>query len=243
MVINSKTLVFSIALNGYQHLYKRNLVTQQRYAQRHGYEYVAVTQPALSLLGLECAWLKISLLTKALYSGYATVLYLDADTCVSEATPPVESLIKNEKYLYLARGFSGRFNSGVMLVRNHAQIIAGFEHMLATSEQSVAAEDSVGWGENGHVIAFAKNNSLVQEISREWNNNTDPALDDYIRHYSMGPMRPLFKTSLVNRLAFFTCRCIIAAGKRLLKPQKFSFLQRLNLLTQRSCAAHQQFQY
>ena len=107
---NNKTLVFTIALNGYQWLYQEHIEHQQAYAQRYGYDFVAVTKPALSLMGLECAWLKISLLARALSCGYETVMYVDADADVRAHTPPLESIIEPDKSLYMAHGYSGRFN-------------------------------------------------------------------------------------------------------------------------------------
>ena len=67
-------IVFSVALNGYQWRYKSLLASQRNYAKRKGYQYVAVTQPALSLLGEEVAWLKIKLIIKAMESGYEWIM-------------------------------------------------------------------------------------------------------------------------------------------------------------------------
>jgi len=43
--MRNKTLVLSIALNGYQWMYRNELASHYQYAQRHGYEHQAVTRP------------------------------------------------------------------------------------------------------------------------------------------------------------------------------------------------------
>lgn len=200
--MKQKVLVFSIAMNGYQWLYRSLGNSHRAYAKKHNYQYVQVTQPASSLLGMEIAWLKITLAIKSLQAGYDWVIFLDADTQVSDATPAIETLECTDKYLYGAKGFSGRLNSGVLILKNHRCIINYLNKVLFNAEQPVDSDSDVGWGENGHLIQYAKNAFYVEYLHHRWNNNQDPLLNDYIRHYSRGPMHPLFKPSWFDKVLF-----------------------------------------
>ena len=188
-----KPLMISMGFNGYQWAYRRNIETQRAYAQRQGYDYVFVERPAFSPLLMECAWLKIPLLIAALTAGRPWALFLDSDIEAKESTPAVETVFEEGKTLYLANGFSGRPNSGVILVRQDPAVISVLQTMLGHALMTLPAEDDVGWGENGHVIHFAKNFPGLKILPQVWNNNQDPDLDDYFRHYSAGPMRKFYR--------------------------------------------------
>jgi len=183
-----KTLVFSVALNGYQWRYRSLLDSHRRYAERNNYKYIAVTRPGLSILGMEIAWLKIRLIIEALHSGYDLILFLDADTLVTDHAPPLTTPLQSGKDIYAAKGFSGRFNSGVLLINQSPYAKQFFNDILAMATQPIPEEDDVGWGENGYLIHLAKHNSRFGELDIRWNNNKLKVLNDYIRHYSYGPL-------------------------------------------------------
>lgn len=185
----NKTLVFSIALNGYQWLYKDFLRSHATFAEKHHYVYQAVTRPSFTTIGVECCWLKLTLLLEALESGYDTVFFVDADAYIANAAPALEHNFEKGKYLYLARSYSGRFNSGVILVRNHQDIRCWLRHLLSMRHESISDACSVGWGENGHVIKHTQRCGFVSQLDKKWNNTNDPELRDYIRHFSFGPLR------------------------------------------------------
>lgn len=195
-------LVFSIAMNGYQWLYGSLRKTHERYAKQHNYHYVSVTQPHSSFLGMEIAWLKVSLILQGLEAGYDWVVFLDADTEVSLETPAVETLNKSGKFMYVAKGYSGRLNSGVLILKNHQCVANYFKKALFFSQRPVDDDSYVGWGENGHLIQFAKNAFFIEYIHQRWNNNFVVDLQDFIRHYSMGPLRSEFKPNIFRRFGF-----------------------------------------
>ncbi|MFT4995310.1 MAG: hypothetical protein ACI965_002359, partial [Paraglaciecola sp.] len=112
----------------------------------------------------------------------------------------LEGLLLPEKYLYLARSYSGRFNSGVILVNNHFKIRQWLEGVISTRHLSVLPEHDVGWGENGHIIQHTKNCEFVSTLDRRWNNTYDIDLSDYIRHFSFGPLRQNFFLNLSHKL-------------------------------------------
>jgi hypothetical protein len=186
---SARPLVISMGLNGYQWKWKRAVASHREYCRKHEYDYVFVQKPSFTPLKMESAWLKLPLIISALKSKRQWVLFIDCDAVISEDCPPVTSVAQPQKSLFMVNGFSGRVNSGVILIRNDFEIRSLMEKILANALQPVPKEDDVGWGENGHVIQFSKNFSGLQILGTEWNNNQNPDLKDYIRHYSAGPMR------------------------------------------------------
>ncbi|TWA76113.1 hypothetical protein FBZ85_10916 [Azospirillum brasilense] len=196
MPISSDTLVFSVALNHYDRIYDRNIASHRLYAARHGYDYVCVSRPAWTTV-TEAVWLKIELLRSSLAKGYRWILFVDADCELRAAAPKVESVSKPDKAVYLAVGFSGNVNSGVIIARNDPAAVEFFDAVLEVSSRAVPEMD---WGENGHVIHVARRSETVDHLDRRWNNNADPTLEDFVRHYSAGgPMRPLYCMGLTAR--------------------------------------------
>ena len=188
-----KVLIFTLAARGYHWLYRDNLESQREYAQRHGYTYSVVDRPQLTTLGLDVAWLKIHLIKKALSMDFDWVFFIDADAKIQPNCPPILDLQQQEKSIYVANGYSGRINSGVLIIKNDVASRNFFNTVLSHRDHSLPPEDDVGWGENGHIIHFAKANASIAIISKHWNNNSDAKLNDYIRHYSAGPLRKLYK--------------------------------------------------
>lgn len=208
-----KPLIISMGFNGYQWAYARNVRTQKVYASAHGYDYVFVEKPALTRLLMECAWLKIPLMLSALAAGRPWVLFVDCDIEVKHGTPAMETLFEEDKDLYMANGFSGRLNSGMILARNRPGVVSLLRTTLNDALKPIPPEDDVGWGENGHIIHYAKNYSGLKLLPTEWNNNQNPELADYFRHYSAGPMRQFYQFTPAERLAAKTGKLYVKTGK------------------------------
>ncbi len=241
-----RTLIFSIALNGYQWRYRSLIDSHQRYADKHGYDYTCITRPVLSTLGLEVAWLKIKLIIAALESGYSTVCFLDADTEVRPACPPLEAAMNPVDEIYAAKGFSGRVNSGVMIVKKSPDTLSFFKKILLLSTRPVPQVDSVGWGENGHVTHYARQFKRFATLDMRWNNNHDPDLTDYIRHYSRGPLHHLYQPGLADRVATAITHYALAFIKRAsgICEQRLlpvHFYSKLEALTQLVKKQHREF--
>lgn len=214
-------LVFSVALNGYQWRYRALLRTHQSYAQKHGFDYQAVTKPGHSALGLEVAWLKVRLISAALKAGYQHIVFLDADTRVADHAPDITQQADSQAEIFAAKGFSGRFNSGVLVVKNSEKTQSFFERLLTIATSAIPEEDDVGWGENGHFIFLAKQSKLVAELDPRWNNNHNRDLDDFIRHFSRGPLYSLYRPTYLDHLservshyALAICRRMHTLGER-----------------------------
>lgn len=100
----------------------------------------------------------------------------------------------------MAKGYTNRFNSGVVWVRNHPSAIAFFDKVITTRLETVPCEDDVGWGENGHIIHHAKECEIVAELATKWNNTYDTELEDHIRHYNHGPFRSRWYKRVLHRM-------------------------------------------
>jgi hypothetical protein len=222
--MTNKTLVLSIALNGYQWMYRKELGTHKIYAKKHGYNHQAVTRPYVSALGVECCWLKLTLMRRALLSGYDTVMFLDADTVVNANCPALSSVMENDKHIYMAKGYSKRFNSGVLIAQNNAHALSWICRVIDSRFSTVQKENDVGWGENGHVIELSKGVSFIKELDQKWNNTYDHHLDDYIRHSNCGPMRTGLLHNFFHKAVFCLSARILAFVNRnqVVSDQTFS---------------------
>lgn len=204
---HSSTLIFTVAINGFHWRYAELINSHRDYAYRHGYHYVCVNRPRLTSLGQEIAWLKLSLALEALKAGYDRVMYVDADARIRECTPALDHLLVPERTVYAAKGYSGRINSGVLIFVRDEASIGLLQTILNNIDAPLPREDEVGWGENGHIIHFFKNHPSVAVLPAEWNNNHTPEMDDYIRHYSAGPLREEFRPSRMGHtLSWFTVK-------------------------------------
>ncbi len=243
MGLDQQTLMFSMAFNGYDVLYNKCIRSQRAYAERQGYMYRFVSRPRWTSLTRECAWLKIALMIRALERGYGWVFFIDADAEVKPDTPPIQQLAEPTKSVYLVPGWSGRVNSGVLIVRNSADAIEMFRNILENAQKPVPDEDALSWGENGHVIHYSKNQAFVKICDRKWNNNADPAMDDYIRHYSNGPMRDTYKQVWMWRTLFKFEKTMARGQGRLIRAarqkmgQNRPFLENLRTL-EHQCTRH-----
>jgi hypothetical protein len=185
-------MIFSIGFNGYDRLWKRCVDSHRRYAERLGDRYLIYGAGVTTPLSMESAWLKIPLIIAALDAGHPWVLFLDADTTVADDAPRFESVVECDKDVYLANGFSGRPNSGVMAVKNTPRARQLFVDILRSAGMPLPRRDRVGWGENGEVIHHLRSYPGFALLDRKWNNNTDVDLKDYIRHFSTGVMRDTY---------------------------------------------------
>ncbi len=231
-------LIFSIALNGYQTLYKQNLDSHQRYATRLGVPYIKVTRPFISKLGVECCWLKLCLIQEALKQGYDAVLFLDADTLIMPDSPDIRINFETNKYLYMSKGYTNRFNSGVMLVQQHPKVLKYLQQVIDNRFTTIPTEDSVGWGENGHLIHFAKQTNIVGTLDHKWNNTYDACCNDYIRHYNFGPMRRSLLRNLLHKLLSMTSRQINKTAEFVLKGNYESWQQALLIKEKKEVLKH-----
>jgi hypothetical protein len=193
--LNSDALVFSIALGGYERLFAGCLESQAAYCRRWGYAYTVVRESPRPLRPIEAAWLKIALLRAALAHGYRWVAFIDADCEVREHTPGfVEHLstLDPNKTIFLAPGFSGRINSGVIFLRNAPSSKELLDTLIANADHEVPREYRTAF-ENGHMIHFGSGHAALQMLDhRLWNNNSELDASSYIQHYSGYTLRPWY---------------------------------------------------
>lgn len=189
-----KILVFSIALEGFEQKFADCIKTQIEYCNCFQYEYVLLKQAPYHLSRDEAGWLKVPMIKAGLAARYEWVAFLDADCEIRPHTPSFPeylSALSTDKTVFLAPGFSGRINSGVILVKNSPEAVEFFDTILSNVDFEIPApEDRVGWGENGHFIYYGKNHPTVFLLEHTmWNNNSHLNDQSYIQHYVTGPMR------------------------------------------------------
>ncbi len=224
------TLMFTIATNGYNHIYRKCISSQKRYAAKNSYNYLLIDRLPWLTSPKASAWLKIPLILQGLKAGYDWVFFIDADCAIRYDAPRFESIEVSDKFLYLARGFSGRVNSGVMLVRNTLETQHFFQNLLEQVDYSKIPESDKTLYENGHIIYYSKRCQFLHILDKRWNNNSDPTLDDYVRHFSGGPkhlqMRQYHKPSYLDKLMAFLIRKSI--------NMRYRFTNKKNLYRQKS---------
>lgn len=180
------TLLFTIATNGYDEIYKDYLIAHQNYADKYDYKYVAFTKsPSYGISGTNSAWLKVAVILKALKKGYNNVFFIDADALIRDYTPPIESIFCPDKYIYMSVESSGNFNSGVIIVINHEKSIQFFEKLLLRADIPgfLLPKSDRCLYENGHVINLAKNSPIVQIIDPKWNYTYNTVLQEGEKEY------------------------------------------------------------
>lgn len=207
-----KPLVFTIAFGGYEHRFASCIASQRAYASRHGYVHEVVSRASFSPRGHEAAWLKLFLLRRAL-ALYPAVAFIDADCRISDQAPGFETCFELETLLCMAPGLSGRVNSGVVFARPGS--IDCLTKMIDTMMQQVPEEDQAPY-ENGHVIHYTRDLPGLTLISKAWNNTSDEAMEDHIRHFCGGEgLRRVYRPTLWERVAWEGYRKVDAVKRRL----------------------------
>lgn len=184
--VNNKTLIFTIATNGYDEVFKDCLDSHNKYAMNQGYNYIAFTKsPPSGISGTNSAWLKVAIILRALKKGYKNVFFIDSDALIQDYTPPIESFFCPEKFVYMSVESSGNFNSGVIIVINNEQAINFFKKLLFRADLPgfILPKSDRNLYENGHVINLAKNSTIVQIISPKWNYNFNTVLPENEQEY------------------------------------------------------------
>lgn len=233
-----KKLVFSIALNGYEQGYRRCLETQGYYARCIGAEHAVITKPRVRDPALS-AWLKISLLSRALKTGYDWVAYVDADCRVASGAPDFAAhFAEREESVLMVTGRSGRLNSGVIFAANTPASRTFFERVLRSATEDVPIEHRRNLKyENGNVIHVAERYGGVGTAGVEWNNSFEPALDDYIRHYT-GDMRSEYRRPPTDAARFALARFVSPRPTAAPERRTGTFVTELSALTEEIVQRH-----
>jgi len=185
----STPLVFSIAVNGYSRLFRACVASQRGWCERNGYEYWLLSQSLYRLSASDASWLKVPLLAHFL-SDRPWVGFIDADCEVRPHAPPIDVSLSGGHALYIAPGWSGRLNAGVIFARG-GEAAALMHELWRRCEEPVPAH-CVAPYENGHVIAMLSGHKAVSRLEHSrWNNNSHLNPDSFIQHYT-GPLRRQF---------------------------------------------------
>lgn len=203
-------LVFTVAQNGYAGAYADCLRSQRAYADRIGATYVAVTRPWRVPQPALAAWLKMPLLAGALDGGYEWVAFIDSDARVREDAPDYRTVGGRPGHVHMARGRSGRLNSGVVFAQRGGGSRQFMSALLGSITEDVPEDDRRHLKyENGNVIRVARETGMVEELPLSWNNTHDPELHDHIRHFT-GPLRAEHTRSALSERVFRFRRSLVS---------------------------------
>lgn len=228
------TLIFTVAINGYAARYRRNVIGQKAYAERLGAAYAVVAGPPVADLAI-AAWLKVTLIEKALQAGYQSVAYIDTDCEVRETAPDFRDVLTPGDGIgvHMAEGRSGRISSGVIFVRNSERSRRFFCRFLESATEAVSAEDRAGLKyENGNAIFLDRTFDRVERMSIEWNNTYQRDLPDHIRHYT-GDLRPDYTVGRLDEVLAKAQRAFARRPKTQPERRSERFVADLEKATQR----------
>lgn len=204
---HSKVLVFSIALIGYDQIFRYCIDSHRAYCQQHDYDYVLIDKFPGVPDKEEATWLKIILIIEALKAGYDWVFFIDADCEVRLHTPAIAAIKRSGKSIYLAPGHSGFINAGILITESAPESMNFFKNVLDSAGQdlpelSIPELSTLAWSENPNIVHFAKNNDAVCLLEhRYWNNNTDLDPESYVIHYSSGTFRAFYLEKYASQVA------------------------------------------
>ncbi len=199
-------VLVTIALEGYKFLFKECITSHKRYCKEHGYDFVLIDDLNISLKPEESSWIKLSLV-KNLLKSYKYVVFLDCDCYIAPNTPPISALLENSnKSLFMAKGFSGRFNAGVIFFKSDEYTFRFLDDIKNAADFPVP-DDCKAPYENGHIIHISNSYlDKIETLSTElWNNNIELSDKSYITHYSGGRLRPYYinnKVSFISRVSY-----------------------------------------
>lgn len=178
--------MFTIATNGYDEIYKDYLISHKNYADKFGYKYIAFTKnPPSGISGTNSAWMKVAIILNALEKGYKAIFFIDSDALVRDYTPPIESLFRPDKFIYMSVELTGNFNSGVIIVVNDSKSRKFFKQLLLRADVPgfMLPKSDRCLYENGHVINLAKKSPIVHVIDPKWNYNYNTEISEGEKEY------------------------------------------------------------
>lgn len=183
-----KSICFTIALNGYAHTFRDCISSQRTYCREQHFELWTIKSLPWRITSRQCAWLKVEIMRGLLSAGVDSIAFIDADCEIRPHTPDFNGTFEDNQMM-MARGKSGRLNSGVIFARNDDRVIAFLDRLISESDNSVSTEDATLY-ENGHFIRYSRDVDFIGSLShKQWNNNSILDPDSFIQHYSGGELR------------------------------------------------------
>ena len=177
--------MFTIALNGYDAAYRSCIRSQATYCRKNGFSHVVVCRPLRINEVALSAWLKISLMEKALSSGDSWIAFIDADARVKPGAPDFRTVDDGEHSVYAAKGRSGRWNSGVIFAKPHAGSRSFFSSVLRSAELPCPTKTGTTCASRTATSSPSLVRPAPSPRSRWRGTNTyETDLDDHVRHFT-----------------------------------------------------------
>jgi hypothetical protein len=195
----SRVCIIDVALNGYGGVYGDCVRSHESFARRHHYSLLRLAGRSYRVDWQDAAWSKLELIARALEHGHGWVALIDTDALLTRAAPPIETVEVDGCDIYAARGHSGRWNSGVLIVKNTDTARRTIDAICRSRDTPVPDDEFNGWrdpGENGHVISHLNQYAGVAELPTDWNNMFEFDPSSYVIHLT-GPLK---RNDLATRL-------------------------------------------
>ena len=87
-----------------------------KYCEFNGYDHFIYTEKDFSH-NMKPAWSKLIFINKEFEKGYQYVLWVDADAIITNANYKLESIIENDKDIYISKDVNG-LNTGIVMFKN-----------------------------------------------------------------------------------------------------------------------------
>lgn len=182
-----KTLVFTVALNGYDSKWKTCIDSHKEYCSRMGYTHRLIDNVDDSVIDLHPKWRKIEYMKRFIEKkDFDVVALFDADLFVRDTCPSFGKFVKNsDAHIFCVMGCSNRPNSGMVVAKSTKPSLQFFTTMLKNRNFPVEKEHFVtNEGENGHFISlYSQQTNIFEILPNCWNNNKSINNTDYIRHF------------------------------------------------------------
>lgn len=187
-----KTIILSIATNGYDRIFSDILDSQRDYANRNGYVYYVLNHfPCFQLNASMSSWLKIPLILSALTKEY-NVAFFDADAKIQASAGSIDDFFSlgTSGCVYMAKDQQcqlGGVNAGVQFVSHGERALAFYKKIMffATLPNKFLpgkAPEDISLYEQGHVRWAFRNYEISRELDLRWNWTSAKSGDEYVWH-------------------------------------------------------------
>ena len=135
------------------------------YCYQHGYEYDCKIEKSERHDIMNGGWEKIKLILEAMQSGYENIIWLDADTLITDVNIPLIDAIQPNKIGACWQRIPqlNHWNVGALYIHNSP------ETQLFCNEWYASPNAHDGWNEQGAFNRLALKNKTVTTISDRWN--------------------------------------------------------------------------
>lgn len=189
----NKPCIISVATCGYNYLFSKLIQSQKLYAKKYNYNYFCITSTPWKINPNIAAWLKIALVKKLMENGQEKIFFIDSDCLIRSSAPPIFESYNFDTYpMWIAKGKSARYNSGVFALKSCEKMKKLMSTLIKTSAYKVPKKDEAPY-ENGHIIYHLNKRNDIGILDHIlWNNNSFYNESSFVQHFSGGALRKMY---------------------------------------------------